>query len=234
VIKAVLPAAFLLSALGLLGSTVGTTPCSSGTLASYSTSYAYAPPLLGCSIGILDYSNFTYVGLQNAPAASDIAVAPASSGNGFMFSQVGGSPFVANGDIVQFAIYYNIFIDPAPVIPGASTHLDPPVGNVSITEYFCNDSVLYPGNTSCFPPTSPAYSLTVTTASPDASITFNPPAMQTQTVGVIFTLNGLTGIASFDGLETDTAVAAAPEPASFALVGLVMLFGGYKLKKRSN
>ncbi len=231
-LKAALPVVFLLSAFSVLGSTVGTTPCSSGTLAGYSSSYA--PPSVGCSIGVLDYSNFTYVALQNAPTASDIAVAPAATGNGFSFSQVGGSPFVANGDIVQFAIYYNIFIDPAPVIPGANTHLDPPVGNVSITQYFCNDSILYPNTTSCFPPTSTAYSLTVTTASPDASVTFTPPATQYETVGIVFTLNGLTGIASFDGLDTNTLVNVAPEPASFALVGLVMLFGGYKLKKRSN
>jgi hypothetical protein len=74
----------------------------------------------------------------------------------------------------------------------------------------------------------------VTTASPDASVTFTPPATQYETVGIVFTLNGLTGIASFDGLDTNTLVNVAPEPASFALVGLVMLFGGYKLKKRSN
>jgi len=228
--KSVLPIIFALSAVSLFGSTIGTTPCGTGTLAGYESSYA--PPSLGCSIGVLDYSNFTYVALQNAPSASSIEVSLSDAGNGLSFSQVGGAPIAANGDIVQFAIYYNIFIDPAPVIPGADTHLDPPVGNVSITEYFCNDSVLYPGTTSCFPPTSPAYSLTVTTASPNASVTFNPPAEQYETVGIVFTLNGLTGIASFDGLDTNTDVTIAPEPASFALVGLFMLVGGYKLKKR--
>ncbi len=228
--KSALAALFFLSAYSTFASSVGTTPCTAGTLSGYSSSYA--PPSLGCSIGILDYSNFSYVALQNAPLASDIAIAPAASGNGFGFTQVGGAPFVANGDIVQFAIYYNIFIDPAPVIPGADTHLDPPAGNVSVTEYFCNDSVLYPNTTSCFPPTSTAYSLTVTTASPDASVTFNPPATQYETVGIVFTLNGLTGIASFDGLDTDTVVNIAPEPASFALVGLFMLVAGYKLKRR--
>lgn len=214
----------------MFASTIGTTPCATGTLAGYESSYA--PPSLGCSIGVLDYSNFSYRALQNAPAASAIQVSLSDAGNGLSFSQVGGAPIAANGDIVQFAIYYNIFIDPAPVIPGANTHLDPPVGNVSISEYFCNDSILYPGTTSCFPPTSPAYSLTVTTAAPDASITFNPPATQYETVGIVFTLNGLTGIASFDGLDTNTDVTIAPEPASFALVGLFMLAGGYKLKKR--
>jgi len=230
VFKAVFPAVFLLSAMSVLGSTAGTTPCGTATLATYESSYA--PPSLGCSIGVLDYSNFTYEALQNAPSAANLELSPSTSGTGLNFSQVGGAPIAANGDIVQFAIYYNIFIDPAPVIPGADSHLDPPVGNVSITEYFCNDSVLYPGTTSCFPPTSPAYSLTVTTASPNASVTFNPPATQYETVGLVFTLNGLTGVASFDGLDANNDVTIAPEPASFALVGLFMLVGGYKLKKR--
>jgi uncharacterized membrane protein len=72
----------------------------------------------------------------------------------------------------------------------------------------------------------------VTTASPNASVTFNPPATQYETVGLVFTLNGLTGVASFDGLDANNDVTIAPEPASFALVGLFMLVGGYKLKKR--
>ncbi len=229
--KRFLPVLFLVSASSVIASSVGTMPCTTATLQSYETSYA--PPSHGCSVGILDYSNFSYAALQNAPSTSDVEVSLSSTGQGLSFSQAGGAPFVANGDIIQFAIYYNIAIDPAPVIPGADTHLDPPSGNVSITQYFCNDSVLYPGTTSCFPSSFPVYSLTVTTASPNASVTFNPPAQHFETVGVIFTLDGTNGPASFDGLDSNTTTTALPEPASLLLVGLFMVAGGgYKLNQR--
>jgi hypothetical protein len=237
VIKIALPVVLAMSAISVFGSSVGTTPCTAGTLATYSSSFA--PPSLGCSIGVLDYSNFSYQGLQNAPASSDIEVTPSGSGsNGFSFSQVGGAPFSASGEIIQFAIYYNIVIDPAPVIPGADTHLDPPVGNVSITEYFCNDLTLQSPAHVCFPGESPAYSLTVTTAAPNASVTFHPPATNFQTVEILFTLDGTHGTASFDGLDTNTLVAdasIAPEPASLFLVGFFFLVaGGYRLKQQRN
>ena len=234
--KTALPALFLLSAFSVFGSTVGTVPCATGTLAAYES--GFAPPSSGCSIGILDYSTFSYQDLQGpAISASDVLVTPGTGSNGFSFSQVGGAPFSANGDVVQFAIYYTIVIDPAPVIPGADTHLDPPVGDVSVTEYFCNDSLLRLAQTtySCQAPASSIYSLTVTTAAPNAAITFKTPATQYETVGIVFTLDGTKGLASFDGLDTNTTVTgAAPEPASVMLVGLFMVAGGYKLKKRKN
>jgi hypothetical protein len=135
------------------------------------------------------------------------------------------------GETVQFAIYYNIFIDPAPVIAGAENSLDPPKGDVNITEYFCNDAVLYTNTTTCFPPTTAAYKLTVTTQDPTASINFGIPAAQYQTVGIVFTLDGTNGVASFDGLDTATSV-ISPEPASILLVGLFFVAGGYKLRRQ--
>ena len=231
--KALIPVLFLASAATVFGTTsTSVSSCGPGTLASYVTNEPAPGP--GCAIDILDYSNFTYTPLSNAPLASSILLTPGS--NGFDFTQVGGAPFTASGDVVKFAVYYNIFIDPAPVISGADNSLDPPVGNVNVTELFCNDSVLYPGTTSCFPPTSPAYSLTVTTASPTASITFATPAAVYQTVGIIFTLDGTNGLASFDGFSTstttNTTTTITPEPASTLLVGLFLLAGGYKLKKQ--
>ena len=230
--KTALPALFLLSSFSAFAGSVS--PCAADTLAAYINSYA--PPSSGCSIGVLDYSTFSYQALQNAPSASDIEVTPVGgSSHDLNFSQVGGAPISANGDIVQFAIYYTIVIDPAPVIPGADTHIDPPEGNVNVTSYFCNDSLLREATSySCVAPSSKPYSLTVTTASPNASITFNPPATQYETVGIVFTLNGTNGIASFDGMDADTSVASAPEPASFGLVGLFIAAAGYKLKRRKN
>jgi hypothetical protein len=197
-------------------------------LATYDSSYA--PPSLGCSIGILDYSNFSYVPLSNAPLASDINVAPNSQG--FGFTRVDGNPFVADqGEIVQFALYYNIFIDPAPVIAGANSSLDPPHGDVSITQYFCNDAILYQGQTSCFPPNATAYSLTVTPDSPIASIDFSTPAYSFETVGIVFTLDGTNGPASFDGLDTTSNV-ITPEPASTLLIAVFMAGGLYRTRRR--
>jgi hypothetical protein len=219
---------FLVSAIAVFGSTTGVSPCATATLAAYDSSYA--PPSLGCSIGILDYSNFAYVDLSNAPAASDINVTPNSQG--FGFTRVDSNPFVAAaGEIVRFAIYYRIFIDPAPVIAGANSSLDPPQGNVNITEYFCNDSFLDQGQTTCFPPTSTAYSLTVTTANRTASINFATPAQSFETVGLIFTLDGTNGPASFDGLDTTSNV-VTPEPASLLLVGLFLAGGAYRARRR--
>lgn len=228
-LKVIFPVLFLTSALTVFGATsAGVSSCASGTLASYASSYA--PPSVGCSIGVLDYSNFSYSAISNAPSESNIELTPLS--NGFNFTQADGTPFTATNEIMKFAVYYNIFIDPAPVIVGADNSLDPPVGNVSITEYFCNDSVLYPNTTSCFPPTASAYSLTVTTQNPTASITFATPATQYQTVGIVFTLDGTNGTASFDGLDSGTIVTITPEPASAFLVGLFVLAGGYKLRKQ--
>ena len=67
----------LASASAVFGASTGVSACTTATLATYDSSYA--PPSLGCSIGILDYSDFTYVDLSNAPLASDINVTPNST-----------------------------------------------------------------------------------------------------------------------------------------------------------
>ncbi len=230
--KFIIPAFFALTSFTAFGSTVGVSPCTAQSLSTYGSDYAVSlPGSPSCSVGILDFSNFTYVGLQNAPAESDILVGPGNSG--LDFSQEGGAPFQANGDVVQFAIYYNIAIDPAPVIPSADNHLDPPVGDVTVSEFFCNDSVLYVGATNCFPTSDKLYTLTVTTANPNNSITFNPPATSFQTVEILFTLDGTQSLAAFDGLDTTDNV-TTPEPASALLVGLSFLAGcGVYLKRKS-
>jgi MYXO-CTERM domain-containing protein len=188
----------------------------------------YSPPSLGCAIGILDYSNFSYVNISNGPGASNINVTPSS--DGFGFTQVGGAPFTASGDVIQFEILYQIFIDPAPVIPGAKLSIDPS-GNVDVTEYFCNDSNLSTSPSfSCFPPVAPPpYSISVTPTSPTATITFAIPAQIYETVAIVFTLDGTNGLATLDGADTDTFV--SPEPASLWLLGLAVLAGAAGLRK---
>ena len=212
-----------------------TTPCSAGTLTSYQSSYS-APNTLGCSVGILDYSDFTYHAISNAPSEGAITITPNTGG--FSFSQTNGLPFTASaGQIVQFEIDYNIVIDPAPILAGADNSLDPPTGNVTVTEYFCNDSqYVFSGMCLTGFISNPVQTLTVGTIPPltlSASITFANPATTFQGVGVLFTLNGTNGPSSFDSLGADSVVVGnAPEPAAFLLAGMGLLAGTYTLRKR--
>lgn len=209
---------------------VSTLPsCSTASLANYIGTTSNPPATGGCAIGILDYYNMSYVPGSNAPAASAIGVTP--SGSGFSFGPVTAAP----GQTVQFEIDYDIFIDPVPEITGDNMGLDV-TGSVQVTEYFCND-VSYVGNGLCLGST-PAVSLSVGT--PDTglpltnSIVFAHPATVSQYVGIVFTLKGGTGGASFDGLNSASIVTGVPEPASAAgfLVGILALAGGYRLKRQ--
>lgn len=204
--------------------------CGTASLASYIGSTAFPPVTGGCAIGILDYYNFSYI-MGTGPAASALQVSP--TGSGFEFSLASGSPITAApGQTVSFEIDYQIVIDPAPIISGGSDNLDPPSGNVSVTEYFCND-ISYVPTGFCLGGSTPD-SLTVTTADPSKSIVFPNPALVSEQVGIVFTLIGGANGASFDGLEADsTVLSLTPEPttAGGMLLGLLAL-AGYKLRQR--
>jgi hypothetical protein len=225
--------AFLFLAVATTVSASPTTPCSAGTLSSYESTYS-AP--LGCSIGILDYSGFTYHPVSNAPLASAITLTPETGG--FSFTQTNGLPFTASaGEIVQFEIDYNIIIDPAPILAGADNSIDPPTGNVTVTEFFCNDSqYVYSGSCLTGFLANPVQTLSVGTIPPltlSAAITFSTPATAFQGVGVLFTLNGTNGPSTFDGASADSVVIGdVPEPAACFLAGLGLLAGSYTLRKR--
>ena len=205
--------------------------CSTASLANYISTTGNPPASGGCAIGILDYYNMSYLPGSNAPAASNISVTP--SGSGFSFGPVTAAP----GQTVQFEIDYDIFIDPAPIITGDDMRLDV-TGSVAVTEFFCND-VSYVGSGLCLGST-PAPSLSVGT--PDTgfpltnSIVFAHPATVSQYVGIVFTLKGGAGGASFDGLDSASIISGIPEPASAAgfLVGVLALAGGYRLKRQRN
>jgi hypothetical protein len=158
---------------------------------------------------------------------------------GFSFTQSNGQPFTASaGEIVQFEIDYNIIIDPAPILAGADNSVDPPTGNVTITEFFCNDSqYVFEGTCLTGFLSNPVQALSVGTIPPlalSASITFTTPAKAFQGVGVLFTLNGTNGASSFDGVDATSVVVVgdAPEPAACFLAGLGLLVGSYTLRKR--
>jgi len=211
--------------------------CTAGTLASYITSTS--DPGGGCAIGVLDYFNFSYHSSPTnpGPLSSDLEVSV--SGAGFSFSRADGTPVTAlPGQTVQFEIDYQIVIDPAPIIGGGDMSLDPPTGNVVVTEYFCND-VAYRFTAACLGNVIQPDVLTVGTPVTGfpltASITFANPARVSQNVGISFTLIGGANGASFDGLSaTSQVLSLSPEPASAAclLFGLLALGGGYKLRKQ--
>jgi len=220
-------------------STVLATPgafpsCTADNLADYISNTTEPPATGGCAIGVLDYIDFSYHPFSNAPLASAIQVAP--SGQGFTFGPITAPA----GQTVQFEIDYDIVIDPSPIITGGDMSLDPPTGDVIVTQRYCND-VAYEFQTGTCLGGLPPETLTVGTPGTgfpsSASITFVHPATTSENVGILFTLTGGATGASFDGLDSTSIISGvAPEPASAAslLFGLLALGGGYKLRKQRN
>jgi hypothetical protein len=208
--------------------TPGFPACPTDSLANYITN-TFSPPG-GCAIGILDYFDFTYHPLSNAPLASAIQVTP--FGTGFSIGPVSAAP----GVTVQFEIDYDIVIDPAPIITGGDLGLDPPRGNIVVTERFCNDTSYTFASGTCLGGVAPEI-LTVGTAGTgfpiSARINFVHPATVSQQVAIVFTLTGGANGAFFDDLNA-ASIVNIPEPAAAAglLLGLLTLGGGYKLRKQ--
>ena len=223
--------------------------CAAGTLASYESGGINS----GCELGILIMSPFTFSAFGAPPATgagaptllgdTQIEVTPtavAMLGGNFTFSVVGGGLFsVGAGQSANYDIGYSFLIDPGPEMDDARLDLDPPSGNVTVDESFCNDSTFVfsqnSGGLTCS--TSPAslpQIVTVTTTSPVGSITFNPPAFHSSDVMTTIALVGGTSGASFDAISGDLDIfnITAPEPATWALgfagifvVGLCRRFG---------
>jgi hypothetical protein len=187
----------------------------------------------------LDYYNFTYHAVSNAPGANEVEVAISDLGNGFSFTRVDGAPFTAQlGEIVQFEIDYSIVIDPAPVISRSGMRIDPPTGSVTVAEYVCSDvSYVYTGL--CLGGSPETLKVgTPPTGFPDSvSVNLAHPAGTSQGIGLLFTLDGTNGVSTFDGLDTSSTfitLGDVPEPASASIlaVGLLALGAGYKLRKQ--
>ena len=216
----------------------GVPTCTQGTLSSYISDFNSLTGT-GCAIGIIDYNDFQFAQLSGSlPANTNIVLTP--SGQGFQFSLEDANhnaiPFVANGFDLKFEIVYQFTIDPGPIEDGASLRLDPPVGDVTVSQTYCNDGYLQAGG--CIP--NVGETLTVTTANPFATITFKNPAQNGGFVTSLFDVNGTNGLASFDSVEGTSHVSGAivdgtaPEPvsASLALAGILSL-GGIAYFKRS-
>lgn len=225
----------LLTGLGLLavgGSTVVYASglplgpaCPTATLGTYVATFSTSP---GCSLGNLDVYNFfgeSFTGSSpDSSALNNVLVKPDPTNYTFRFSSF-GSLLTSGADLT-----INYTLDPAPVVLGQTIGLDPPTGDVTVTQYYCgagtfqNVILTSGGNGNCngtFLGTN-----SVTPSTPLASLTFGTAYSLVDTQALI-TIG--SGGGSFDGLSTASSV--LPEPATAGLVSLALL--GLYVKRRA-
>jgi len=228
--------------------------CLAGTLAQYEAltpSGNFNVPF-ECSVGIL---NYTYFSSSTNLNAADVEVTPVTGLNGlaggFALSPIGSvvgtpnDPFnVAAGTSVTYDLDWFFIIDSGPVASGASIGLDPPFGDVTITQNYCTDSFFENvGNTlECFtPPTagppssfiSSPQTLQVTTlgnsceVSCSDTILFNPPALSFASVDTEISLTGVAGTQG-SGFDEETALPTIiPPPSVPEPVTSLLALGGF-------
>jgi hypothetical protein len=227
------------------GSNLSSIPCPANTLAYYQLNFAGSTtdaPDGPCAIGILNFSKFTFQSSGSPGAdlltADQIDLTPlgpplGDTGDaGFGISGIS----VPAGQTATYVIDWFFDIDAGPSASGADLGMDPPFGDVTITQQYCVDSLLtaYAIGVSptCYDPVQgaapPVQSLTVTTDSPNASILFDPEAYVNADVRTIITLTGDTTGAGFDSVTgTSAIISNAAEPRTILLIpgGLLILFG---------
>ncbi|MBS1856451.1 MAG: hypothetical protein JST11_13875 [Acidobacteria bacterium] len=206
-------------------------PCVAGSVASYQALSGG-----GCTVGILVFTNFTFANAGNAANLDDatgITLTPIDGG--FSFTQTGGGPLQVGAN--EYAIYdigWNYFVDVGPVATGASMEMDPPFGNATATQYFCNQAILRQDGAvaapQCYDRTQGYFnpvSLTVHNPSPlTAYVPFEPPSPYGDALTQILLTGDANGGAGFDALlGTQTVFDPTPEPGTvvFGLGGLVGL-----------
>lgn len=207
------------------------------SLSAYQTNFATFSQR--CDVGILSYYDFQFQSLMLTASPVDnfnnlIQVSPSVSGSGLFFSSAyvdAASMFAATGlTSVKYAIQY--IVDPAPIIGGEQLSLDPPLGDILITEYVCKDAKFY-GSIGVSPPTceTGASPYTLTVYPPlqyfDTVMFGSSPAAllhvrQIIEIGMNPSLNPdpYTG---FDGTGSDQILSNIPEPWNFPLVALGLL-----------
>lgn len=219
--------------------------CLPGTLQAYENMSDTDPG--GCSIGILNFSNFTFTASEGASYnASDIELTPAIGGFTFSLVTTLGFPTCEDGVVCfqappgQNAIYdagYTFYIDPGPMVGNASLGMDPPFGNVMINQYYCADTGLQQFSVGQMPTCTNGDNPTVLSVNDN-----NPPASWTTglvplsppvtTYANVLTMINLDGPAGFDSVTGDSFVMnAAPEPAT--LLAVTVGFLALALRRKS-
>ena len=217
-------------------------PCVPGTVASYEAAYSVNSGI-GCTVGILEFTSFNFTHTLNGNSVSDpdqVFLTPISGG--FSFTQTGSTPQnpiplqVAPNDNADYDIFWHYFVDPGPRTDTASMEMDPPFGDATVIQFFCNESTLgfnSDHNVTCRTDGS-ALLQTNTVHNPApliSTVTFQTPSVQGDVLTRIL-LHGGTGGAGFDALNSSqTIIGNTPEPFSFAL-GLSGLAALYLTRKR--
>jgi hypothetical protein len=224
------------------------TPCPADTsLASYQVDFSSSTvgaPNGPCSAGILNFYAFSFESfgnpVSNLLGSSQIflnPISPPPGGEGATGFGISGMS-VQSGQTATYVIDWLFDIDNGPYAGGASLGMDPPSGDVTITQDYCVDSYIstyIAGSApSCYDAESgvdPAVqSLTVTTNDPTDTVVFNPVAYDFADVMTIIQLNGDEGPASFDEVEGTASV--NPEPGTWLLISAGLLTLGL-LRKRA-
>lgn len=258
---------FMASALHAGG--LSSTACPTGaTLQSYEDQFSsFSTP---CANGILNYSNFyfePYASSNGTPLdASQIELSPIGTPDqtgvtGFSITGLGGGPIsVQPGEDETYVIDWLFVIDAGPIAGGASLGMDPPSGDITITQYYCLDSNFQGGQTyDGSPPTCTTsvegtnpdvQTLTVSTNNPADicddqgdlcdSITFNPAAQDYADVMTVIQLDGTSQSACPDGegacfgsINGNSQIdPAAPEPGTLLLIAAPLLLFGF-LRRRA-
>ncbi|HWF11181.1 MAG TPA: hypothetical protein VG297_22080 [Bryobacteraceae bacterium] len=177
--------------------------------------------------GVLLFGGFSFDAGTSSYTDSQIEVTPEpqGEGGGFSFSLVSLEPFsAAAGQTVDFDIDYAFAITVDPFVSGAQLGMDPPSGNVVITEDLCVDPFAANRDLGTGPGCSSSYSFSVDDTNPPTSwsnsVQINPPAHHGADVTLDFLLTGGDGTPStFDALSADNDVVdtLSPEPVSSVL-----------------
>jgi hypothetical protein len=248
-----------LMASSLHASGLSSTACPSATtLQSYEDQFgSFSTP---CANGILNYSNFyfqQYSSNGTPLTASQIDLSPTpgvtngqTGVTGFDITGLDGSISVQPGEEETYVIDWLFVIDAGPVAGGASLGMDPPSGDITITQYYCLDSNFEGGpaydgsaptcSTSIEGTTPDVQKLTVST--PDDltdTVTFNPEAQDYADVMTVIQLDG-TGPndcpdgegACFDKTTGNSQIDPAPEPGTLVLITGALLVFAF-LRKRA-
>jgi hypothetical protein len=227
--------------------------CIANTLSAYETINSDSV----CSVGILNFDSFTFVGSTGTGALTDLQIEltpcngvsvipgavgggclvdPTSLSGGFSISAVGTNAFsVPDGQTQTYTIDWRFVIDTGPADDGASLGLDPVTGGVNVTQTYCVDSSLNPPCTNALGTVTPQ-TISVDNTHPPASlinsVTFGNPALVFADVQTVITLTGVPGGSSFDAVTGTATIVDTPEPAAFLLVASGLLLLG-ALRKRT-
>ena len=228
--------AFTLAFLAIPGlKAAGVYPnCASGTLKSYEAggSNDFSCAIGGTSGGVAIIDGFLYSGPAGDDSLIQLVPDVAGLGGGFNYS---GFPAATTGQTLDFNITYFYTIDPGPVGAGANLGMDPPVGNVVISESICVDSYFNApfDGTSCSNGDA-VQSLSVNDNDPPVSwtseIALDPVAKFGADVEIQVVETGGAEGAGFDSTTAvQTIVNSTPEPVSTLLcLGGLIAIGAFR------